>query len=99
MTKPPPLGTVWVARAILYNTAGHKIATCTDTPNAIAKAFMEMKEASTVKPSYEEYRNRPEYADRMAPWNTCPSGLQRVSKGNRVSGVARRRQTRPRLTR
>jgi hypothetical protein len=79
MGKPPPaLGTVWVARATLFDNAGHKIGTCTDTPNAIAKAFMEMSQATMVKPFGEEYRDRKSYFDRMNKRNTCPSGLQRI---------------------
>ncbi len=70
------LGTVWTARARLFNTAGKQIATCTDTPNAIAKAFMERPAAATVKKSYEDEAILVyEYRSRMNMNNTCPSGL------------------------
>ena len=48
MATPAKLGSVWIARATLYNSAGRKIGTCTDTPNAIAKAFMEHRSRKPV---------------------------------------------------
>ena len=68
-------GTVWTARARLYNSAGKQIGTCTDTPNAIARALMENYAATAVKESYSDVaRTRTEYSNRMHPGNTCPSG-------------------------
>lgn len=75
--KPATLGTVWTARAKLYNTAGKLIGTCTDTPNAIAKALIELPAAQTVK-TLDGYEDRADYKSRM--WqNTCPSGLRKVT--------------------
>lgn len=72
VTKP---GTVYTARARLYNSAGRMIGTCTDTPNAIAKAFMEHHEATGVKESYENIaKQRTEYEHRMVKENKCDSG-------------------------
>ena len=77
--KPPTLGAVWTARARLYNSAGRVIGTCTDTPNAIAKAFMEHHKATSVKESYSDIAmQRTEYRNRMHPGNNCPSGLVRT---------------------
>ena len=42
MAKPEKVGAVWVAKATLYNTKKEIIAYCVDTPNGIAKAFMEL---------------------------------------------------------
>jgi len=76
--KPATIGTVWTARAKLYNSAGKVIGTCTDTPNAIARAFMEHHNATSVSLSYESVAvQRTEYRDRMHPGNTCPSGYSR----------------------
>ncbi|KKK64194.1 hypothetical protein LCGC14_2986720, partial [marine sediment metagenome] len=59
------LGTVWSARARLFNSAGKLVGTCTDTPNAIAKAFMELHKATSVKESYSDTAiNRTEYRSR-----------------------------------
>lgn len=73
--KAHTLGTVWTAKAKLYNSAGKVIGTCTDTPNAIAKAFMEHHQATSVTESYSAIAiQRTEYRNRMYPGNTCPSG-------------------------
>lgn len=98
MRKPPALGTVWTARATLYNSAGRKIGTCMDTPNSIAKAFMEFPQATSVS-ALMGYQTRAEFSSRMKPWNVATSHLHRVGTGNRAIGVARRRQSKPRLTR
>ena len=75
--KLATLGTVWTARARLYNSAGRVIGSCTDTPNAIAKAFMEIHKAATVRESYSDTAiNRCEYRARMTPQNNCPSGYK-----------------------
>lgn len=69
------LGTIWTARARLCNSAGRVIGTCTDTPNAIARAFMDHHKATSVIKSYETIAiQRTEYRERMLPGNTCPSG-------------------------
>ena len=76
--KPQMIGTVWIARARLFNSAGKQIGTCTDTPNAIAKAFIENHTATSVKESYSDTAiNRHEYKNRMIPQNNCPSGYRK----------------------
>ncbi len=76
--KVAKLGTVWTARARLFNSAGRQIGTCTDTPNAIARAFMEVYKATSVKESYSDTAiNRCEYRTRMNQGNTCPSGYNK----------------------
>lgn len=76
--KVKTLGTVWNARARLYNSAGKVIGTCTDTPNAIARAFMEHHQATCVSESYSGIAiQRTEYRNRMYPGNTCPSGFKK----------------------
>lgn len=77
MNKPAPAGDIWEARATLYNIGGKAIGTCIDTPNAIAKAFLELREANYVKDNSGLIRVRAEYAERMQPWNKAQSGLQR----------------------
>ena len=68
------LGTVYTARARLFNSAGKQIGTCTDTPNAIAKAFIENYKATSVKLYLEDTaRPRTDYQGRMQPWNNCSS--------------------------
>ena len=81
--KPQPIGTVWVARATLYDRRGHIIATCMDAPNPIAKAFMECPEATTVTQWLErKHIKRHAYESRMASWNVASSQLQRVTAIN-----------------
>ena len=75
MATPAKLGSVWIARATLYNSAGRKIGTCTDTPNAIAKAFMEHRNATSVRKCLEGgTEDRSDYTRRMGLFNACPSG-------------------------
>ena len=77
--KVAPLGVIWTARARLFNSAGKVVGTCTDTPNAIAKAFMEHRNATSVKESYSDTAIiRTEFRNRMHPQNTCPSGFNRI---------------------
>lgn len=75
--KPASIGTIWVARAILFNSKGKKIAYCLDTPNAIAKALMKLPRAQKVKGILGTYP-RNHYKDRMKPWNTAKSGLELI---------------------
>jgi hypothetical protein len=79
-TKPVKLGTIWTARAKLYDLTGKMVASCMDTPNAIAKAFMECKEAVMVKTLSADspYRNREYYRGRMNEWNKAESRLTKV---------------------
>ncbi|MFA4854027.1 MAG: hypothetical protein WC616_01575 [Candidatus Omnitrophota bacterium] len=74
MRKPIALGAVYTARATLFNSAGQKIGTCTDTPNAIAKAFMENRNATAVKECYSNIAQcRTEFNHRMNKLNDCQS--------------------------
>ena len=72
--KPPKLGTVWTAAATLYNKDGKAIARCLDTPNSIANALKQLKNADTVK-TLGEYRERSAYLDRMGDWNKAETHL------------------------
>ena len=72
------LGTVWTARARLFNSAGKLVGSCTDTPNAIARAFMDHHNATGVKECLSDTAIcRTEYLNRMHPGNTCPSGYSK----------------------
>lgn len=73
--KPPKLGTVYPIKARLYDSNKKEIGYCIDTPNAIAKAFMEWPKAMYVKPFMEKLRPRAMYKDRMNKWNEAKSGL------------------------
>ncbi len=76
MVKPINLENIWIARATLFDSTGKTIGTCTDGPNAIAKAFMENHKATTVRECLcGVYRDRTEYTNRMNLYNTCPSGF------------------------
>lgn len=74
MAKVIPLGTlnVWDVKATLYDIDGHKLGDCMDTPNAIAKAFMEQPKATMVK-GLSGCKVRSDYAGRMMDWNTAAS--------------------------
>lgn len=75
--KPEMIGTVYTARAKLYNIDGKLIATCTDTPNAIAKAFMELPDAAFVTESYSSIIiPKEKFANRMQSWNVAKSNLE-----------------------
>ena len=77
--KAAPIGTIWIARARLFNSAGQAIGTCTDTPNAIAKALIERQDATSIKESFSNVAiNRREYRNRMHPGNQCPSGFAKI---------------------
>ena len=74
MASPPALGTVWTARVWLYDSQFNAVGSCMDTPNSIAKAFMERPELAYVKDACtKRLRDRAEYADRMASWNVAES--------------------------
>jgi hypothetical protein len=74
--SPMKLGNVWPIRARLYNNMGILIGTCMDTPNSIAKAFMEVPEAVEVKPYGCSRAPRSQYQDRMKDWNEAASHYQ-----------------------
>jgi len=72
--KLATIGTVWTARAYLYDGNFKVLGNCIDTPNAIANAFRELPQAVVVK-SLMGLSNRSQYENRIADWNKCPSGL------------------------
>jgi hypothetical protein len=74
------IGTVWTATAKLYDRDGKLIASCIDTPNAIAKALMEEKKAEIIK-TFGEFKNRSNYESRMKAWNKAKSNLQYNQRG------------------
>ena len=77
--KPPALGTVYNVNANLYNKNKKIIATCLDTPNAIAKALMELPTAEFIKEGFtSEIKKRVDYQSRMAAWNVAKSHLKKV---------------------
>jgi hypothetical protein len=63
-SKPPPIGTVWTARAKVYDGRDKYIGSCMDTPNAIAKMFMEVPAANMVV-GLGGMKFRDEYTSRM----------------------------------
>ena len=69
------LGSVWCAKAKLYDINDKLIGICMDTPNSIAKALMECPAATLVK-CIGEVKVRSEYQDRMKDWNTAESMLR-----------------------
>lgn len=68
------IGTIWFARAQLYDNNFKFVGSCTDTPNAIANAFRETPGAVVVKNLMGIF-DRSQYEGRIADWNKCPSGL------------------------
>jgi hypothetical protein len=75
-TQPPPLGTIWNVGAKVYNKKHALIGSCLDTPNAIAKMFMEMPEAAYIIQSKimgSGKFDKDFYKDRMNRWNTASS--------------------------
>jgi hypothetical protein len=70
--KLPTLGSVWIARATCYDSAGQRIGYCIDTPNGIAKAMLEHTEIYMAK-GLAGYSNRTNMRDRMAAWNVAES--------------------------
>ena len=73
MEKP---GTVWAARARLYNRSGKLMGYCTDTPNGIAKAMMEHPSIAKVRGLFGT-ESREAYASRMKAWNIARSHYSR----------------------
>ena len=71
------LGTIGITTATLFNKDNKKIATCIDTPNGIAKALEECKEAQYVKESFnKEIFPRSKYEGRINKWNKAISYLK-----------------------
>ena len=73
--KTPSLGNVWDVKAKLFDKNKKEIGFCIDTPNAIAKAFMEWDKAEYVKPFGSSIEPKSKYKDRMEKWNEAVSGL------------------------
>ena len=79
--KPEMIGTVWTAKATLYNNDKEIIAYCIDTPNGIAKAFMELPRAMWVSEMYsKELQPRAKYESRMQDWNKADSNLDIINQ-------------------
>lgn len=76
--KPKKLGTVWTSNAKLF--AGTVlIGYCLDTPNAIAKAMMEVPKITLAKsPSLDKIYSRSDMASRMNQWNVANSNFQKA---------------------
>lgn len=75
-SKPKALGSVWTSSATLYDKNKKPIAICMDTPNAIAKAFMELPKAEYVSSFLSnELETKDKYSDRMKSWNNADSQL------------------------
>ena len=78
MKNPPKIGTIWTARATLQNRRGETIGSCMDTPNAIAKALMQVSDATCISDASGSMKMRSEYNNRMSAWNTAESHLIKV---------------------
>jgi len=78
MKNPPKLGTIWTARATLQDSSGKTIGYCMDTPNAIAKALMQVQNASCVRDASGCMKVRSEYRNRMSDFNVADSHLIKV---------------------
>lgn len=63
------LGSVWTARAKVYDANGKFIGSCMDTPNAIARMFMEIRRAEVVKDVLGKYTHRIDYKSKMNEYN------------------------------
>ena len=73
--KPQALGTIGVTRARLFDGNSKLIGYCLDTPNAIAKAFMEYSQARSAQ-GILGTNSKAYYNNRMADWNTAHSDLE-----------------------
>jgi len=76
-----PLGTIYTTRARLYDRNGKYLGSCLDTPNAIARAFMECPEAGTAFGTLG-WSYRSDYGDRMNSYNTAFSFLELKENGD-----------------
>lgn len=65
-TKPMALGTVWTARAKLFSRDGRLVATCMDTPNAIAYAMLKTPAAFMAQDEFGTIILRTAMEHRMA---------------------------------
>ncbi len=73
--KVQAIGTIGVTRARLYDISGNHIGYCLDTPNAIARAFMECLNAEVVHSILGAF-TRTDFLNRMQDWNTADSDLE-----------------------
>lgn len=67
-------GTIWGAKAKLYDKQKKLVGYSIDTPNAIAKALMEHPNIEFVQ-SLSGRKTRLYYANRMKSWNVATSGF------------------------
>ena len=75
--RPQTLGTIGITQASLFNANGKLIGYCLDTPNAIAKAFMECPKARLAQ-GILGMEKIDHYSHRMMSWNTAQSCLTLV---------------------
>lgn len=73
--KPQAIGTIGITRARLFDSNGNLIGYCIDTPNGIAKAFMECPQAKIVR-HILGIDKRDYYNNRMKSWNKAHSDLE-----------------------
>ena len=73
--KPQAIGTIGVTRARLFDSKNKLIGYCLDTPNAIAKAFIECHQAQSAQ-GILGTENRAHYQERMQDWNIAHSNLE-----------------------
>ena len=72
--KRQAIGTIGITRAKLFDGKDNLIGYCMDTPNAIAKAFMECPKAQSAQ-GILGTNKRDYYNERMRGWNTAQSDL------------------------
>ena len=75
-----PLGSVWTARATLFNSKLEIIGWCMDTPNALAKAMQETDAAFAYSAAMSEVYSYADMQSRMEDWNTAPTNLEQPEK-------------------
>jgi hypothetical protein len=81
-------------RATLFDSRMRLLGHCQDTPNAIAKAFMEVPAAAFVDTQGEgDYdpqpgvRSREDYEGSMNAWNDAESGFMRLVRDSRQAAL------------
>lgn len=75
------IGSVWTANAKLYNKDNILIGYCLDTPNAIAKAFMECSDIFYAIGLFGK-QDKSNFIDCMKDWNNANSHLQLITAVN-----------------
>ena len=78
MTVTPiaAMGIFGETTAIVHDNKMRVIGTCIDTPNGIAKMFMECNRAEYVKTMLDGLKQRYTYNDRMGNFNSATSYLK-----------------------